>query len=481
MIDCYVLILAGGKGERLCPLTSYKRGDEEIGIRAKPAVPFGGKYRIGDIVLSNVVNSGFLKIGVATQTNATSFIKHIQKGWIPRMGSLGFIEILPAQQRVGEFWYRGTADAVYQNISSIKSVDPDLVAVLGGDHIYKMDYSQMVDYHRSNNADLTISLIPCKIDEILKNIPENEGLKRFPYGVVVRDKTGRIRGFQEKPLVPKESIQEIEGMPGYCWVSMGNYIFNAAMLIEETVKESKKIVVTPKQMAAELEKNQNARETLTTMDFGSDLIPRLLKEGKIILGYNFWDNKVPGASEREKGYWKDVGTIDEYFNAHMDLVSVLPVFDLHNKKWTIKTWVGDYPPEKTVHDVEGRRGISLSSLVSEGCVISGGRIKSCILSPDVHVHSYSNTENSIVFSGTHIGQKCEIRMAILEKDTNVGEGSRIGIDPLEERIERARRKGIEDKKTGTIFVTEGTFNYAITPSGITVTTKGSIIPPGTSI
>ena len=402
--NAIAMILAGGKGERLYPLTRD---------RAKPAVPFAGKYRLIDFVLSNFVNSGFFKLKILTQYKSDSLIKHIFRGWRLSAKLGHYIEPVPAQMRLGEQWYRGTADAIFQNLNIIEDEKPDYVFVFGADHIYKMDVSQMLKFHMENEADCTIAAIP---------FPRRESTQ---FGVIEVDESWRVIGFEEKPKDPKP----IPSDPEKSLVSMGNYIFNADVLVEEVMHD------------AELEDS--------THDFGKDILPKLYKRARVY-AYNFLDNIVPEMTEDEVGYWRDVGNIDAYWEASMELVSVKPRFNIHSTEWPIHTYTRPYPPAKFVFaDGKTKRiGIATDSLVSESCIISGGHINRCILSPNVRINSYAYVEQPILFDGVNIGRYCQIRNAIIDKNVNVPPRTQIGFD-LE-----------EDKK-----------RFTVSPEGIVVIPK----------
>lgn len=400
------MIMAGGEGRRLYPLTKD---------RAKPAVPFGGKYRIIDFVLNNFINSNIFKVNVLTQFMSDSLNKHITHGWpMPSMYD-HYIDLVPAQMRTGKNWYQGTADAIYQNIHLIRNENPELVAVFGADHIYKMDISQMVAYHLDNQADLTIAALPVPV----------ETAKGF--GIVEVDTNYRIIGWQEKPAEPKEMPDQ----PGWCLASMGNYIFNTDLLIET------------------LEQDALAD---TSHDFGKDIIPSLFPNQRVFV-YNFNDNDVPGVHETERGYWRDVGTLDAYWEATMDLVSVNPTLNLYNEDWPIRTVSYQAPPTKYLWDSEGRKGHATNSLVSDGCIISGGHLDHCVLSPHVRVNSYTHINESILMHGVNVGRHAKIHRAIIDKNVDIPPGIEIGFDP---EADRAR-------------------GFTVTESGITVVSKNAVI------
>jgi glucose-1-phosphate adenylyltransferase len=394
------VLLAGGAGERLYPLTRD---------RAKPAVTFGGNYRIIDITLSNCINSDLRRVYILTQYKALSLNRHIREGWGTVVArELGeFIEILPPMKRVSENWYLGTADAVYQNIYSIGSEQCKRVLVLSGDHIYKMNYQLMLDQHDSAGADVTLATIlihPSESDR---------------FGVVEIDRTGRITGFEEKP---KQTKLRSPYNPDMASGSMGVYIFNTDVLLPVLLKD--------------------AEDPASSHDFGHDILPRILDQYKIY-SYNFIDENM-----KEAQYWRDVGTLEAYYEANMDLVAVSPVFNLYDKHWPIRTHQRQYPPAKFVFAEPGRTGSAVDSIVCPGCILSGGYARNCVLSPDVRVNSYSEIEESIVFSHVNIGRHCRIRRAIIDRDVRIPEGTVIGFDPE------------QDVK-----------NYVVTESGITVVTR----------
>jgi len=398
-------IMAGGKGERLLPLTKD---------RTKPAVPFGGIYRIIDFTLSNCINSGLRKIYILTQYKSASLQRHIRLGWNFLPSELGqFIELLPAQQRIGDSWYLGTADAIYQNLYALEMDRPDEVLILAGDHIYRMNYYSMIDVHREQNADLTVGVV------------EIEKSKSKHLGVVETDADGRVSGFYEKPANPKT----IPGKPDKIYGSMGIYVFNQSVLMQELLEDAKN--------------NKSAH------DFGKDIIPQMLKKGMKVVAYNFRDK------DRNEEYWRDIGTIDAYYEANMELIQVNPTFNLYDQEWPLRTFQEQYPPVKTVHSgdrEEGRVGLVLDSIVSEGCVVSGGRVQRSILSPNVRINSFSEVYDSILMEGVNVGRYAKIKRAIIDKDVSIPQGMIIGFN-LE-----------EDKKR--FFVSE---------SGIVVVAKGTEI------
>src|SRR3954451_19095386 len=380
MKDTLGVLLAGGAGERLYPLTRD---------RAKPAVTFGGIYRIIDITLSNCLNSDLRRVYILTQYKALSLNRHIREGWNILGREVGeFIEVLPPMKRVSDQWYQGTADAVYQNIYSIGSEEPKHVLILSGDHIYKMNYARMLEQHQASGADVTIGTI----------LIEPEETRHF--GVVDVDRQGRVVGFEEKPKVTKlRSPYNPDMVDG----SMGIYLFNTEVLIPVLLKD--------------------AEDPNSKHDFGHNILPKMVDDYKV-LSYNFIDE-----NKKEALYWRDVGTLEAYYEANMDLASVAPVFNLYDTSWPIRTHQRQYPPAKFVFAESGRTGMAVDSVVSAGCIVSGGMVKNSILSPDVRVKSYSDVEDSIIFSHVNIGRHCKIKKAIIDRDAHIPEGTVIGFDP----------------------------------------------------
>lgn len=405
--DALVMILAGGEGKRLYPLTKD---------RAKPAVPFGGRYRIIDFVLNNFINSGFFKIKVLTQYKSDSLNKHITRGWALSPFLNQYVDLAPAQMRTGSDWYRGTADAIYQNVFHITDEDPDYVCIFGGDHIYKMDVSQMLDYHKEKNADLTISAIPIPIEEA------------HEFGIIEVDDDWKLINFVEKPQAAPKSIP---GNPNMCLASMGNYIFNKDSLLK-ALEEDEKI------------ENSNH-------DFGKNVIPMMLNEGKRIYVYNFNDNAFPGMSDRERGYWMDVGSIDAYWQANMDLLDYDPELNLYSQAWPLRTFNYNYPPAKFIWEEGERVGMATNSMVSEGCIVSGAGLSRCVLSPKVKVNSFSQISESILMENVEIGRHSRIKKAIIDKNVIVPANTRIGFNKE------------EDIKRG----------FHVSPNGVTVVPKGA--------
>jgi glucose-1-phosphate adenylyltransferase len=391
------IILAGGRGERLYPLTRD---------RAKPAVPFGGIYRIIDFTLSNCLNSNLRQIYALTQYKSTSLHRHIQLGWNILSAPLGeFIEIIPAQQRIDEEWYQGTADAVYQNLYMLQDENPDLIFILAGDHIYKMDYRKMIAHHVETNADLTVAAI--RMDRRLSK----------EFGVIEIDEDWRIVGFQEKP----EEAKTIPGDPEGILASMGVYIFKTEILVRRLIEDAR---------------------SDSNHDFGRDIIPSMFGRNRVF-AFNF---KLGDLGK--KGYWRDVGTIDAYYEANLDLVSVTPQLNLYDPQWPILTYQSAYPPAKTVHAEKGRVGTVVNSIISNGCIISGGSVKRSILSPRVRVNSYAEVEDSIVLEGVDVGRHAKIKRTIIDKEVHIPAKMEIGYD-LEEDARR----------------------FTVTPSGIVVVPK----------
>ncbi|TGU70006.1 glucose-1-phosphate adenylyltransferase [Geomonas terrae] len=395
------MVLAGGKGERLSPLTIR---------RAKPSVMFGGKYKIIDFVLSNLFNSGIKKVYILTQYRAYSLNKHIRESWGKWTG-LGefFVAISPETSTENEEWFKGTADAILQYLRFVESSDADYVAIFGGDHIYKMDVSQMIDYHRRNRADLTVAALEVPVQEASR------------FGVFSVDEDYKITDFKEKPKKP-------ESIPGRdtCFASMGNYIFSTKKLIEVLLEGKKR------------------HEDL---DFGKHVIPMMLENRDKVFAYNFNDNIIPGMKAEEKGYWKDVGTIESYYEANMDLIHVSPQLNLYNYKWPILTNQGNLPPAKTVFDEEGRRGVNIDSYVCAGCITSGATVTRTILGPRCKVNSYSTVEDSILFENVTVGRHVKIKRAIIDKNVVIPDGTEIGYDH-----EKDQAKGYRVTESGIVVV-----------------------------
>ena len=408
MKDTLVMIMAGGKGSRLGPLTIH---------RSKPGVPFAGRYRIIDFVLSNFVNSGYRKIYVLTQYMSSSLIKHLSRNW--RLSGFGeYIEVVPAQMRLGEFWYRGTADAVYQNLNLVRDARADHVAVFGGDHIYKMAVDQMEEQHRTRNADLTVAAFP---------VPTNEA---SAFGIIDVDASGRIVGFIEKPKNPPE----MPGRPGWSLVSMGNYIFRREIL-ERVFSE---------------ETNGQSRH-----DFGRDIIPRMVADGSRVFVYDFAKNQVPGDPEETEPYWRDVGTLDSYFTSNMELRARVPALDLYNRKWRIRSAQRDYPPARFVRAGEGYPSCEIDdSLICEGSIMSSATVIESVIGYDCFVHAGAAVRDSIILSGCDIGRGARLKRVVLDKNCKIEPGCVIGEDPVEDAARFP-------------FMTE---------SGIVVVPKGTLVP-----
>jgi len=404
MRNVLTFIMAGGKGERLYPLTKD---------RTKPAVPFGGIYRIIDFALSNCINSGLRKIHVLTQYKSYSLTRHISRGWNVLNSELGeYIDAIPAQQRVDDQWYKGTADSIYQNIYAIEDEKPEYVLILAGDHIYKMDYRQMFDFHKENKADLTMGVI---------EVPKE---KAGEFGVCEVDKNSRVKGLIEKP---KKQIENISGGK-FVYASMGIYIFNTDILEKILEKDSK--------------------DEKSSHDFAKNIIPIMLSSSNVY-AFNFKD-----AESSQLKYWKDVGSIDAYFEANMDLIQVVPPMNLYDKKWPFRTYQEQYGPAKSVWAEEDsdRIGMALNSIISNGCIISGGKVKSSILSPDVRINSFSEVSDSILMEGVDVGRYAKVRRTIIDKNVNVPQKMEIGYNLK------------EDKK-----------RFTVTESGIVVIPKGMVL------
>jgi glucose-1-phosphate adenylyltransferase len=394
------LILAGGAGRRLYPLTKE---------RAKPAVVFGGIYRIIDFTLSNCLNSGLRKIHILTQYRSHSLQRHVALGWnIFRAGE--FIDIVPPQQRGADSLYRGTADAIYHNIFLLEDERPDYVLILAGDHVYKMSYERFLRYHIEKKAVLTVACVKAPLE------------KAKQYGVVAADDHGRIIEFLEKPAEPPPA----PGSKDKAYVSMGIYVFDTSTLVKAVVTDAK-------------------RET--AHDFGHNIIPTLVAEGKAVFAYNFLDEK-----QKVEAYWRDIGDLDSYHEANMDLCDVDPVFNLYDQSWPMRTYLDPYPPAKTIFADEkkgGRRGQALDSLVSPGVIISGGTVRHSILSPMVRINSYAQVEDSILFHRVDVGRHCHIRRAIIDKDVKIPAKTEIGYD-----LEKDKRY------------------FTVSPGGVVVIPKG---------
>ena len=403
------MIMAGGKGSRLGPLTIH---------RSKPGVPFAGRYRIIDFVLSNVINSGYRKIYVLTQYMSSSLIKHLSRNW--RLSGFGeYIEVVPAQMRLGEFWYRGTADAVYQNLNLVRDARAEHVAVFGGDHVYMMDIDQMETQHRDLQSDLTVAAFPVPVGEA------------SGFGIIETDDRGRIVGFIEKPKHPPE----MPGRPGWSLVSMGNYIFRRDVLEHVLVDDGGK--------------------PASRHDFGRDIIPKLVAEGARVHVYDFAQNKIPGEPEGHAPYWRDVGTIDSYFISNMELRARLPALDLYNRQWRIRSAQRDYPPARFVRAHADASPAAIDdSLICEGSIIASALLREVVLSYDCFVHAGAEINDSVILSGCDIGKGARLNRVLLDKNCKIEPGCVIGEDP---KTDRERFP----------FVTE---------SGIVVVPKGTVVP-----
>jgi len=383
------VVLAGGEGKRLYPLTRD---------RAKPAVPFGGRYRIVDFVLSNMVNSGFLRIKVLTQFKSNSLNNHISRYWALAPNHDIYVELVPAQMRVGPWWYKGSADAIFQNLDIIIYEKADYVCVFGADHVYRMDIRQMLDHHIEREAELTVAAVPVPVEEAAS------------FGIIEVDREWKMIGFAEKPEKPKE----IPNRPGWALASMGNYIFNTEALVQEIKKD--------------------AESDTSSHDFGRNIIASMFERYPVYV-YDFSSNIVPGSTALDRGYWKDVGDIDTYWKAHMDMVAVSPSFNLYNYEWPIRTGFKPLPPAKFVfaNEKERRVGIATDSMVSEGCIISGGHINRSVLGPNVRINSFAYVTDSVLLEGVEVGRYVQIRNTIIDKHSHIANGVRIGYDPEADR------------------------------------------------
>ncbi len=380
--NTFAMILAGGRGSRLGPLTDW---------RAKPAVPFGGKFRIIDFPLSNCINSGIRRIGVATQYKAHSMLQHLQRGWSFLAGQFKeSIELMPAQQRLEESWYKGTADAVFQNLDIIRDYSPKYILILAGDHIYKMDYGKMIAQHVQLEADMTVACLDVPIADA----------KAF--GVMAIDATQRVVEFAEKPANPAP----IPGDPSRALASMGIYVFNAKFLYEQL--------------------NRDAADPKSSHDFGKDIIPYLVKRYRVF-AHRFSDSCV-NVEGNQVPYWRDVGTIDSYWEANMELCRVTPDLNMYDREWPIWTYQEQLPPAKFVFDDDTRRGMAVDSLVSGGCIISGASIRRSLLFSNVRVDSYAVLEDSVVLPDAHIGTRARLRKVVIDKRTQIPDGLEVGFD-----------------------------------------------------
>jgi glucose-1-phosphate adenylyltransferase len=405
------IVLAGGEGKRLMPLTAD---------RAKPAVPFAGSYRLVDFALSNLINSGLRRMVVLTQYKSHSLDRHISQTW--RMSPLlgGYVASIPAQQRLGKRWFTGSADAILQSMNALSDEKPDYVVVVGADHVYRMDFDQMLQSHIDSGMEATVAAIRQPI-EICDQ-----------FGVIEVDAASptTITSFKEKPKNPAA----VPGDPTQALVSMGNYIFNAQALIDAIERD--------------------AEDETSTHDMGGDIIPYFVNQN-LAGAYDFTFNEIPGATARDKSYWRDVGTLDSYYDAHMDLISTMPIFNLYNAEWPIFNQQINMPPAKFIHDSEGNQGRTNDSIVSLGVVVSGAVVERSVLSPNVRISSRSLVTDSVLLDSVQIGRDCTIRKAILDKDVVVTDGASVGAN-RERDLERG---------------------FTVTPSGLTVVTKGLLVTP----
>lgn len=403
------IVLAGGEGKRLMPLTKD---------RAKPAVPFGGLYRLVDFALSNLVNSGYLQIVVLTQYKSHSLDRHVARTW--RMSPLlgNYVAPVPAQQRVGKHWYLGSADAIYQCLNTIEDERPDIVVVVGADNIYRMDFGQMVESHVESGAEFTVA-----------GIRQPIGLSD-QFGVIrtAPDDPRRIAEFLEKPT----QVEGLPDSPGEVLASMGNYVANADALVEAVTRD--------------------AENPTSKHDMGGDIVPWFVERGTAGV-YDFIHNDVAGSTDRDRDYWRDVGTLDAYYEANIDLISVNPVFNLYNRHWPLYTGYVSLPPAKFVHAAEGRLGHAADSLVSPGVIVSGATVTGSVVSPGVQLHSWASVSDSVVMDGTDIGRHAQVHRAILDKNVVVHPRARVGVDH-----EQDRARG-----------------FVVTDSGITVVPKGTVV------
>ncbi|WP_052667641.1 glucose-1-phosphate adenylyltransferase [Nitriliruptor alkaliphilus] len=382
------VVLAGGEGRRLAPLTRD---------RAKPAVPFGGNYRLVDFALSNLVNSGFRRIIVLTQYKSHSLDTHLAKTWrmSPMLGN--FVAPVPAQMRTGRTWFQGSADALFQNINIIRDEDPDYICVFGADNLYRMDASQMLDEHIASGAGVTVAGLRVPVEQA------------YAFGVIEPGENGRIRAFHEKP----SDAVGLEDDPSQVFASMGNYIFTTEALIDAV--------------------RADAADESSAHDMGGNIITEMVGRGDAAVHDFLRDNDVPGATDRDRGYWRDVGTVDAYHEAHMDLISVHPIFNLYNLEWPIYSWHDPLPPAKFVFDEADRRGVAVDSMICSGVVVSGGTVRRSVVSPGAHVHTGASVEESVLLHGVDVGRGAVVRRAIVDKNVRIPAGTRIGVDPEQDR------------------------------------------------
>lgn len=400
------LVLAGGRGSRLYELTAW---------RAKPAVFFGGKFRIIDFALSNAINSGIRRVGVLTQYKAHSLVRHISEGWGGFKRVLHeFVEVLPASQRIDTDWYRGTADAIYQNLDIINTHNPEFVLILSGDHVYKMDYGTMLAFHSEQQSDLTILCVELPVDEAAAT-----------FGVIEVDESGRVIGFEEKPAHPRP----LPGQPGMCLASMGNYVFNTDFLRDQLIID--------------------ALNSESSHDFGHDLIPRLICS-HTVFAFPFRD-----AETGKRAYWRDVGTLDAYWEANMELLDITPELDLYDNEWPILTDQQQLPSAKFVHNTDERRGMAVDSIVSGGCIISGAKLNRALLFSNVKVHSYAYIEQTVVLTDVNVGRNTRIHRAILDRGCNIPDNMVIG-----ENHDEDRQRGFRVTDKGIVLVTPDMLNQS---------------------
>ena len=403
------MVLAGGEGRRLNPLTRD---------RCKPAVPFGANYRIIDFALSNLVNGRYLRIAVLTQYKSHSLDRHIAQTWRMSHFFNNYVMTVPAQMRLGRRWFEGSADAIYQNLNLIGDENPEYICVFGADHIYRMDPEQMVQAHIESGAGVTVAAM---------RVPRAEASR---FGVLVPGRAGRIASFQEKP----KQVAGLPDDPDRVFASMGNYVFSTRTLVDA--------------VRADAENKESAH------DMGGNIITMLVESGQAAV-YDFARNKLPGETERDKGYWRDVGTLDAYWEANMDLISVHPIFNLYNREWPIHTGGGSLPPAKFVFDDDNRRGVALDSIISAGVIVSGGTVRRSVLSPGVVVHSRAVVEDSVLLDGVDVGRDAIVRKAIIDKHVKIPPGARLGVDTAEDRAR----------------------GFTISENGIVVLGKGDVVPP----
>ncbi|MBX7114139.1 MAG: glucose-1-phosphate adenylyltransferase [Myxococcaceae bacterium] len=408
MAKSLAMILAGGAGTRLEPLTRD---------RAKPAVPFGGRYRIIDFCLSNFVNSGVYRLKILTQYKSDSLNQHVSRAW--RMsGFLGhYCDLVPAQMRTGMDWYKGSADAIFQNLNLIEDDNPDVVFVFGSDHVYRMDVRPMEAFHRARSADCTVAALPVREGEASQ------------FGIIEVDNEGAVKNFLEKPT---RHAPPIPGKPGWCLASMGNYLFTTESLVRTVASD--------------------AQTEASAHDFGKSILSELYKRSRVY-AYDFTTQMLAGQTERERGYWRDVGTLEAYYQANMDLVAVDPVFNLYNEHWPIRTHHVDTPPAKFVFadQTHNRVGFATDSLVSEGCIVSGGHVDHSVLSPRVRINSYSQVSDSILFENVDIGRHAVVKRAIIDKNVSIPQGMHIGVNHDDDK-----KRGFFVTDTGIVVIPKGT-------------------------